>query len=88
MADHTTAETITPRTLDDPDLDAPRCPDGKACLDGGDVRCRAIRPVSKTYLFVDGRNGRKGCPYAVGFGTRSTVCTCPVRNAIYRYRGR
>ena len=64
------------------------CIKDQSCIKGEkECLCKVEHFISDRYLFVR-RNGSSGtCPYHVSFGFSSSVCGCPVRNALYQRYG-
>jgi hypothetical protein len=62
---------------------ATRCQHSLACLQGGASLCPVEKEVGDQSIFVTClKEGR--CPYQHRFGNSCYLCTCPVRQDIYR----
>ncbi len=62
------------------------CLEQAGCVTNPERVCKALYPISEQYMFVHGAE-KEDCPYRVPFGARSTICRCPVRNAMFRTLG-
>lgn len=64
------------------------CTNSRACLSGDkECLCKVEHLISDRYLFVRRNGSSSSCPYHVSFGFSSSVCGCPVRNALYQRYG-
>lgn len=62
---------------------ADKCVHDKCCLSGScHTNCNITRSVNDSVFFVDGPESLY-CPYQMSFGN-SFICTCPVRQEIYK----
>ena len=64
-----------------------KCPNSFSCLNSMPPSpCQVGRALSDSFLFVKTK-GAAACPYCIDFGFSSHVCSCPVRNEIFRSYG-
>lgn len=66
-------------------LDAKKCTKHHACLTDHDYRLCGIRITTENHARMICGKGAE-CPYSSSLGDK-TVCTCPVRHAIFRKYG-
>jgi hypothetical protein len=58
------------------------------CLSGNGCKplCSVESCLAKRFLFLN-TGAQIGCPYRVSFGFKSQICSCPVRNTLFRQHG-